>query len=302
VRTSSADAVRQQAQCEAEYEALATSRDSATATVTLLSAKTADLENKTASLSGAKELLEKEMDAALSANEKLATEKNALAAETKAAVTALDVLKREKASLDREFAAAKKQSKDLDRAVKDSEKRARSSALAAASAESSSKALEGRAESEATKAKMALKDKEALEIRTKALAAELAGCTTKKAALEGDLNSKAARLFDLEKAVVSLGAVESVVSKDHKKIGSASIEACSAGASGDSNLCLRVETSPSLGSRAASAAAGLARSAVGWANEDSKEETPGLVAIAGAVAAVWVFVVVMEKRRDTSHH
>ena len=35
-----------------------------------------------------------------------------------------------------------------------------------------------------------------------------------------------------------------------------------------------------------------------WSPElDAKEETPGLVAIAGAVAAVWVFVVVMEKRR-----
>mmetsp|Transcript_13689 Transcript_13689/g.32412 ORF Transcript_13689/g.32412 Transcript_13689/m.32412 type:complete len:1032 (+) Transcript_13689:159-3254(+) len=296
------------AKCEAEYEALATARDSATATVSLLSTKAADLENSTASLASARGILEKDLEAATKANEKLSAEKDSLRSEREAAVKASDGLKREKASLEKSHAAAASQVKELDRALKELEKKARASVLGLASAESSSRLLEERSMAESSKAKKALAEKEAMEIRLKALGAEASLCASKRAELQGEVDAKAKRLFDLERAVASLGAVESVVNKEHHKVGSASIEHCNSGASSQgSDLCLKVETrAPSLTSRAASAAAGLARSAArkatlgyaDWSPElDAKEETPGLVAIAGAVAAVWVFVVVMEKRR-----
>ena len=82
----------------------------------------------------------------------------------------------------------------------------------------------------------------------------------------------------------------------------ASVEACTPG-----RLCLKVDTLGSGLGRAASALAGAAANRAGLplsfprggggSGSGSGEETPGLVAIAGAVAAVWVFAVVMEKRK-----
>ena len=109
------------------------------------------------------------------------------------------------------------------------------------------------------------------------------------------------------------GAAERVVANSG---GGGSVETCVPGPEGSGKgkgnkggerLCLRVSTGPSLTGRAAAAAAGIARSAagsVGWGGGSGSgsggegKETPGLVAIAGAVAAVWVFAVVMEKRKQ----
>jgi len=88
----------------------------------------------------------------------------------------------------------------------------------------------------------------------------------------------------------------------------ASVEACTPG-----RLCLKVDTlgggigrGLSAGRAAASALAGAAANRAGLplsfprsgGGSGGGEETPGLVAIAGAVAAVWVFAVVMEKRKQ----
>jgi hypothetical protein len=135
----------------------------------------------------------------------------------------------------------------------------------------------------------------ALSARNGELASQLALATTKKAAAEKELAAKSARLLELEKAVASLSAAERVVARGAGgAAGGAtggttggdgkSIETCTEG-EGNGRLCLKMETVPSrlaLGTRFASAKAA---------------ETPGLVAIAGAVAAVWVFALVMEKRK-----
>ncbi len=110
--------------------------------------------------------------------------------------------------------------------------------------------------------------------------------TSKKQSLEKDLAAKSARLFELEKAMASLSAAERVVSKESKDEGKA-IESCSG------ELCLKVETGAAV--RISSPLIAL-----GNISDDklmSSDETPGLVAIAGAVAAVWVFALVMEKRK-----
>jgi len=107
--------------------------------------------------------------------------------------------------------------------------------------------------------------------------------------------------------VASLGAAERVVRSSGA---GGSLETCvpGEGGKGKERLCLTVSTGPGIGGRAAAAAAGFARTAagtVGWGSgggggggSGRQEETPGLVAIAGAVAAVWVFAVVMEKRKQ----
>lgn len=105
------------------------------------------------------------------------------------------------------------------------------------------------------------------------------------------------RLLELEKAMASISAVESVVSKDGKGgkgIDGKIVETCTeGGASG--RLCLKLETATAgrPGDHPSSS-----KSRPGLGKPMKNEESPaGLVAIAGAVAAVWVFALIMEKRK-----
>ena len=93
-------------------------------------------------------------------------------------------------------------------------------------------------------------------------------------------------------------AAERVVSAKEFS-GKVAVEACTQG-----RLCLKVDTGGGgLSGAAGRAASAMLGAAPASASPDAfprggGEETPGLVAIAGAVAAVWVFAVVMEKRKQ----
>ncbi len=128
------------------------------------------------------------------------------------------------------------------------------------------------------------------------LIAQLAFARSQKQGLEKDLTAKGARLFELEKVVASLNAAEGIVSKDaedgKKSSETKFVETCSGA------FCLKVQTFPSVAARATGALSHVATKIGASALNIAKgEETPGLVAIAGAVAAVWVFALVMEKRK-----
>lgn len=130
-----------------------------------------------------------------------------------------------------------------------------------------------------------------MAVRNSELAAQLALANTKRQALDKELTAKSKRLFELEKVVASLGAAERIV-KDKGAQGT-SIETCTEGEDPKGRLCLKVEAARSLSSDFKH---GLKQGS-GEVKVPKNSEAPGLVAIAGAVAAVWVFALLMEKRK-----
>lgn len=298
------------ARCEAALDAVVKAKAEADAAVASLTVRTTKLENGTATLTGAMTELEAQLSASQHSAEALAVDKEGLEESLQKATQMLEGVRQDKATLEGQLKATEAKAKELTSNLKDGEKRLRAFALAEASKDARQSVLERRASEHESAASSAKGLKEALGVRNGELASQLSLALTSKDALEKELAAKSSRLHDLETVVASLNAAERVVSSgkalSREGSGSSQIETCTDGTGGSSGtrLCLKVETAPIM-TRAAAAAAGMARSAWNSASAGGGsgggvsrgEETPGLVAIAGAVAAVWVFAVVMEKRK-----
>jgi seryl-tRNA synthetase len=218
-----------------------------------------------------------------------------------------DILSKEKSDLLSKLATIEMRAKELDQNLRAGESKYRAMAILEASQQAGRAVLEKKINDATQQASSATDDKETLAVKNSELASQLALAEKSKASLKKELDAKMARLLELEQALAALSAAEHVVSTESMVSDDKTISTCTSSSTNKSGgLCLTMHSTGAAGvaanaaQRAAGVAASIARSAGiknAWTeHHEDKGDTPGLVAIAGAVAAVWAFAVIMEKR------
>lgn len=226
-----------------------------------------------------------------------------------------EILTKEKTELLSKLSNIEVKAKELDANLRAGESKYRAMAILEAAQQAGRSVLEKKVNSANQEASTATGDKEQLALKNSELTSQLSLAQKSSTHLKKELDAKMARLLELEQALAALSAAEHVVATESMVGDDKTISTCTSSSTSKSGgLCLTMQSNRGGASgvavnaahRASAVAASIARSAGinnAWSHEDNHQgahgdhgEAPGLVAIAGAVAAVWAFAVVMEKR------
>jgi chromosome segregation ATPase len=305
--------------CESTSKELIAAKDLALTKVKELEDYNTQLANSTASLNATSILLQKELLLANSANELLSETSANLTTQLESTIKNRDALAQDKKDMQSKLIALEAKAKELDQSLRAGESKYRAMTILEASQQAGRAVLEKKVDEATTQAFQAAGDKETLAIRNKELASQLSMTEKALVELKNEFEIKSIRLNELEQAMAALAAAEEVVISGNDGDNEKTISTCTGSSTNQTGgLCLTVRTGGSGGTatealdKASNIAANIARSTgIKSPYEEnnknahhhdetsdnlSKLDAPGLVAIAGAVAAVWVFAVIMEKR------